>query len=484
MKIFKYKSLKGIYFIIGLMMVVSMSCKKSFLDIVPIDRVAKDNFFKTDVDLQIAVNGVYATQRGLYASVGSSSNSFALEEARSDNATQNVADQAERVATESFTDDAGNLLVLSMYSQMYNIVNLCNAIIDRAPNATGDKLAIDVAVAQARFLRAATYFQLVQDWGGVPLKITESLDFNNVIQPKATVSEVYDFITSELTVAATTLPVTYDGTSGNEVGRATKGAALALLGKALLQEGKNAEAVTALTAVVNLGIYSLLPDYADLWVPENKNTVESIYEIQFNPANQTGSPYTSALTPPVEATNLGIAASGNAFAIRPTQDLLNAYEPDDKRKNASIAIDGTGLPYIIKYLDLQTASSGARNDFPVLRYADILLALAEAMGESTEAYGLINQVRTRAGLPDINAATPGTFIDKVMHERRVELAFEDHRWHDLLRLPADQTIAIMSAQLTTQFGRPIQLTAKNLLYAIPIAEIQTSGGAITQNEGY
>jgi hypothetical protein len=120
----------------------------------------------------------------------------------------------------------------------------------------------------------------------------------------------------------------------------------------------------------------------------------------------------------------------------------------------------------------------------VLRYSDVLLALAEAMGESPASYALINQVRTRAGLPNISAATTGTFIDKVMHERRVELAFEGHRWHDLLRLPSNQTISIMSTQLTAEFGRPIQLTSKNLLYAIPIAEIQTSGGIIVQNPGY
>jgi hypothetical protein len=256
------------------------------------------------------------------------------------------------------------------------------------------------------------------------------------------------------------------------------------LGKALLQQGKKPEAVAALTSVVNLGVYSLLPNYSDLWLPANKNTVESIYEIQFEPANQTGSPYTSSLVPPLEATKLGIVAGGNAFAVRPTQNMVNEYEPGDKRFKASISIDGNGLPYIIKYLDLQTASSGARNDFPVLRYADVLLLLAEATGEGPQAYALINQVRTRAGLGNISAASPGTFIDKVMHERRVELAFESHRWHDLLRLPAAQTIAIMSAQLTAQFGRTIQLTTKNLLYPIPIAEIQTSGGIIIQNPGY
>lgn len=460
--------------------VVLCSCSKDFLDVVPLDRVAKDNFFKTDSDLLIAVNGVYAAQRSLYAD----GSWFVLEDARSDNTTQNVADQAERVAPESFTDDAGNLLVLTIYTQMYDIINLCNAIIGRAPNATGDQAVIDRVVAEAKFLRAATFFQLVQDWGEVPLKITESLDFSNVVQPRASVPEIYNFIVNELTAAAAVLPQTYDGTPGREVGRATWGAATGLLEKVQLQQGNAAQAATALQSVVSSNLYSLLPSYADLWAPESQNTVESLYEIQFEPANQTGSPYTTSFVPPLEAVRLGLVAGGNAFAVRPTADLVNAYEPGDERKAASLAIDLGGLPYIIKYLDLATASSGARNNFPVLRYADILLLLAEAKGESDEAYGLINQVRERAGLDDIDAATPGTFIDKIQHERRVELAFEGQRWHDLLRLPPDQTISIMSTQLTAQFGRPIQLTTKNLLYAIPIAEIETSNGVITQNPGY
>lgn len=479
MKLFNYKSNNKDFILIVFMTLISFSCNKDFLDVVPIDRVAKDNFFKTESDLLIAVNGVYATQRNLYASPSL----FVMEEARSDNVAQDVTDQPGRVAPESFTEEPGNLLPLSTYSQMYDLVNLCNAIIGRAPSANGDKAAIDRIVGEARFLRAATYFQLVQDWGEVPLKVTESLDFSKVTQPRAPVSEVYNFIVTELNAAASVLPHVYNGKAGNEIGRATWGAAMGLLGKVQLQQGHKTEATVALKEVVSSNLYSLLPKYADLWVPDNQNTKESLFEIQFNPDNQTASPYTSYLISPAQAVVLGVTG-GNTFVPRPTADMVNAYEPGDTRKTASVAIDGSGLPYIIKYLDLQAKGIGARNDFPVLRYADVLLLLAEALGEGSEAYSLINQIRNRAGLGNIDSSTPGSFIDKVQHERRVELAFEAQRWHDLLRLPPNQTIAIMNAQLTQQFGRPFQLTTKNLLYPIPIAEIQTGNGIITQNPGY
>src|SRR3954471_14817123 len=117
MKLFNNKSSVKRWMFIVMLTLISFSCKKDFLDVIPIDRVAKDNFFKTESDLRIAVNGVYAAQRSLYAD----GSWFVLEDARSDNTTQNVNDQAERVAPESFTDDPGNLLVLTIYTQLYDI---------------------------------------------------------------------------------------------------------------------------------------------------------------------------------------------------------------------------------------------------------------------------------------------------------------------------------------------------------------------------
>ena len=126
----------------------------------------------------------------------------------------------------------------------------------------------------------------------------------------------------------------------------------------------------------------------------------------------------------------------------------------------------------------------ANNNFPVLRYADALLNLAEALGETTESYSLINEVRHRANLGTISSATPGTFTDKLMHERQVEFAFECQRWHDLLRMGKDKAISIMNGNLSREFpGGNISIDEHDLLAPIPFTETQVNTLA-TQNPGY
>jgi hypothetical protein len=169
----------------------------------------------------------------------------------------------------------------------------------------------------------------------------------------------------------------------------------------------------------------------------------------------------------------------------PTQDLINAYELGDKRKAASLAVAPDGTPYILKFKDPGVkVGNDANVDFPVLRYADVLLMLAEATGESAQSYALINQVRNRAGLKDISAATPGTFMDKLMHERQVELAFECQRWHDILRLGDAKAVSLMNAHLTREYpGQNFQIDSHDLLNPIPVSEMQTNA-KMEQNPGY
>jgi hypothetical protein len=315
----------------------------------------------------------------------------------------------------------------------------------------------------------------------VPLRIHEtvSLSGNNNLA-RASTDSVYLQIIADLQTAATNLPANY---TGSDIGRATSFAANALLGKVYLQKGDNASAVTALRKVVFPGSpYSLLTNYADLWTPGTKNSPESIFEIQFLPP-LNGCPFWNFFAPP--SLNVPGGTNGSTSPNTPTQDLIDAYEAGDTRLAASIAYDAGGRPYIKKFKDPGVAvGNDANTDFPILRYADAKLLLAEALGESTEAYDQINDVRRRAGLGPISSATPGTFIEKLMHERQVELAFECHRWHDLLRMGQSAAISIMNTNLAHEFpGNNISIDAHNLLAPIPNTELQTNTLA-KQNPGY
>ncbi len=455
------------------------SCSKDFLDVVPVDRIPKEEFFKTEADLTSAVYGIYAAQRNLY--VDNELGLYNLEETQSDNTNQIYGLQTEHRAVDNFTVQSGNTSITGTWASAYYAINLCNAVVDRGPAIDMDETTKAQLIGEALFVRACIYFQLVQDYGAIPLRVKETVTLagdNNMT--RTSVDSVYTQIVADLQLAASTLPASYSGTA---VGRATSYAANALLGKVSLQHGDPASAVTALRKVVFTGSpYSLLPNYADLWNPANKNSAESIFEIQFLPPLD-GSPYWNYFAP--ASLNVPGGQNRSVAPNTPNQDLIDEYESGDTRLAASIGIDPNNRPYILKFKDPGViVGNDASNDIPVLRYADAILLLAEALGETGEAYDLINTVRSRAHLGPIDASTPGTFIHKLMHERRVELAFELQRWHDLHRLPEAETISIMNANLAEVFpGLNITMDSHSLIAPIPNTELGSNKLA-TQNPGY
>ncbi len=472
---------------------VGVSCD-SFLDVEPVDRIDAPSFFSTDQELLIGMTGVYAAQRSIYGS----GTIYNIIESRADNAGLDHTDQAERVATDIFAEVPGNLLLDITWASMYNCINLANTVIVRGPDAEGNAALIGRIVGEAKFVRAFTYYHMVNLWGGVPLRITPTDDFEEPAQERATEAEVYNQIVQDLTEAASVLPAMYDGSAGNEVGRVTGFAAMMLLGKVELQRGNAGAAASALRPI--LGNYSLLSDYGMIHSAGNDNSGESIFEVSFNPANQTGL-FRQHFIPQSVAVELGIVAGGSTREILfpfATQDLIDAFDdPDDLRipYTYGTVMDRKPGGFIAKFIDQSAESDGADVNLVLLRYADVLLSLAEALGEGAESYSLINQVRSRAGLSGIDANTPGTFMEKLMKERRLEFAFEMHRWFDLLRLPQGETIAIMNAQLGAQqstfqsisnYTGPtsFSLTPERLLYPIPQLEIDISGGVVTQNPGH
>jgi len=465
----------GLAFMIALI----TSCSDDFLDVVPLDRIDKSTFYSTDAEMVVAVNGVYASLRGNYGNL----NLFTMREGRSDNGQLNPNGQSEQISLDSFNETPGNLLVLDGWTNIYRAISLANAVVQFGPDATGDQALIARTIAEAKFLRALSYFELVVLWGPVPLRTTVT-DVENASEATSPVADIYNQIVADLTDASSVLPTAYAGGTNNDVGRATKYAALALLGKVELQRGNKSAAEAALRQV--LGKYSLLPNYADLYKAGTNSNAESIFEVNFNPGNQTGLGFPANLVYQSEMTRLGIKANGTtAPAVIPTNSLLNSYEPGDLRKAATITIAvAENKPYISKYLDYAAADQGHDINLIVIRYADVLLSLAEAIGESTESYGYINLVRDRADLGSIDGATPGTFMDKLMQERRVEFAAEQLRWMDLLRLPPAQVTNIMTTQLTAQQGTPVTVTSNDLVFPIPQPEIDLAEGLVTQNPGY
>lgn len=475
---------------------ISTSCN-NFLDVAPKDAIDAQAFFSNTDELIDALNGVYASQRTIFGD-----NLFwIMEMGRGDNVKFGEGGNQADAAFDVFQEISTNNILVSIWVNHYILINNANMVIKRAQGIPfdnpADEALIKRAVGEAKFLRGLTYFYLVTLWGEVPLRLEPTEDFDNASVARSSVDEVYAQIISDLNDAKSVLPTSYSGGPRNEVGRATRYATQALLGKVYLQHGNASAASAELNDV--LGKYSLLPDYADIYAAGNDNTAESIFEVSFNPVNQTGLFSNNLLIPTSVASKLGIVAGGFAQIppYIPTNDVQTIFENGDLRAEASFGlydVDDTIAPYISKYIDLNAAGDGSDINMVILRYADVLLMKAEADGESAASYELINQVRRRAfgqdpTIPnptiDIDASTPGTFFQKVQLERRREFAFENQRWIDLLRYPESDLIALINAHLAAERSDgPYVIDAHNLLYPIPQFEIETSKGLVTQNPGY
>lgn len=496
--IWKFGISKSYNILIALILLMSgmfVSCQ-DFIDVPPKDAIDAETFLSNSSELVFAVNGIYAQQRGIFGNF----NYFNLIEARTDNAGQDQFDQAERVQTDTFTEVPGNLLLVNVWTQIYILINNANNVIQRAPEVPFETISqeqiINRSIGEAKFLRAMSYLILVNMFGDVPLRTQPTNDFDNATLPRSPINEVYSFILSDLNDAVNLLPENYSGGQLNEIGRATKLAAYTLLGKVLLQMGNKSEASAAFNNVLNR--FNLMPNYRDLYAPGNNNLPESIFEVNFNPDNQIGLTFNNLLIPRSEASRLGIVAGGFAGRLPtfPTKDVQTIFEEGDLRADASFTTydnNGNLEQYISKYLDLDAAGTGSNINLILLRYADLLLMKAEADGESAASYGLINQVRRRAfgknpNLPDpsvdIDQTDIGTFLEKVMVERRRELVFEGHRLFDLKRLPTTEALNIINNHMAAEYVGVPTVQEYQLIYPIPQTEIDVSNGVVTQNPGY
>lgn len=482
----------------GLLLVSLSACSDEFLNVVPETFVTSTTFFQSQADFTQAVNGTYSALRSLYG------NAYVMGEMRSDNThyilktndrgPQNI----EREQIADFIDLPENQFTANKYNACYSLIARANSVLATIDGVTFDETAKKNLKGQALFLRAFAYFELVQYYGDVPLHLTPVADQSGTALPRSPKTDVYKQLISDATAAAGLLP----GFAQQEKGRVTSGSAAMLLGYVHMTLKQYTEAERWLRTVTQAG-YSLLPDYASVFDPANKNNAESIFEVQYLQGNQgLQSNFTYQFIPGLTNTSVitGITGNNQTFGgwNTPTDDLLASYESGDKRKLASIAegyTDAGGVfvkqPFIKKYLHAHAQFNNTNNNWPVYRYADALLLLAECLneqGKTAQALPFINLVRQRAGLTATSETDQVRLRDEIARERRVELAFENHRWLDLVR--TGKAIEVMTAFGVAQkkkfaylLPQSYSVTANRLLFPIPQRE-RTLFPDLTQNPGY
>jgi hypothetical protein len=467
--------------LIGLM----MSCE--VLDQKPESNFTPANFYKNADDAKAAVSTVYdpLNSANLYGQIMWILQDQATDDAEWGNGRSTANQPKNDLDKYTFTPATNTFQAL--WSTVYSAINRANAVITRLPAIPMDEALKARYIAEAKFMRGFYYFTLVRLFGGVPIMTTETTSLNDLSVARASVDEVYTLIIQDFTEAETVLPVTY---TGADRGRATKGAATAYLAKVYLTRQDWPKASAKAKEVIDSGQYDLWANFADAFLIANKNGKEAVFEMQaLSGGFGEGSWMQGYMRPNFDRVN-GVAGFGDDPA---TENLYRAYRDDDRRRNITVKLySATSTPaapasvlfpgYVYKYLDLAaTGNADGGNNYPIIRYPDVLLMYAEALNEqganNAEAYATINRIRNRAGLPNLTPnLTQAQFRDSVLLERRLELAFEGHRWYDLAR--TKRLISAMKAQNPT-----ITVAEHHYLFPIPQTERDVNP-KLEQNPGY
>ncbi|RRB03687.1 RagB/SusD family nutrient uptake outer membrane protein [Larkinella rosea] len=472
--------------LLGVILLASVSCEQ-ILEETPKSFFEEGNAFQTGKDATSAINGVYNRLRSVY-----NMSWFHLSDVSGEELEANpVLAEARDIDLNRYT--SGTTIFDGFYTNSYILIDRANRVIANVPAIAMDAKLRDQIVGEARFLRALVYFNLVRTFGDVPLVTSPTTDVTNVQRPRDETEKVYQQVIQDLKEAEAVLPAKY--TVVAEIGRATSGAAKAMLAKVYLTRKDWTNAAAKAKEVIDSKAYSLVPNYKDIFPPEKKNGPEHIFSVQFSCVlNTYGSPMAEAFamvfTYPVQQ-------AGGFLYVTPYH--IKTYLPGDARQEINVVTEkkniATGAiikpgadqgPANDKYWDSAPCGrSQARNNFMVIRYADVLLMYAEALNElngpGTDAYAAINQIRARArnGVAtaepqDLKGLTQAQFRDAVLQERSWELCFEGHRRWDLLRT---------GKFLETLQKAGIPVAEKNLLYPIPQNEIDVNP-ALKQNPGY
>ncbi len=498
-----------------------ISCNKDFLDSKPSDKLSDANFWKTSDDAKAGVTAIYNQMQSNTYIYGWHLFTDAITPIAWSWNDAGIGYQA--IAKGNATAAMAGV-VPERWKALYKGIYLANLAIKYLPDVSMDETLKAKLKAEAMFLRALFYFNLVDVYGGVPL-LTEVLDLNSDQPARSTKSEVVDFIVAECTEAEKTLPASNDAPN---VGRATKGAALTLKAKAYMLDNKFAEAAAACQQVMGMS-YGLYNNYEAMFTTvAAENNVEVIFDVQYAaPGLGEGS---------VQDARFGPASTSSAGfnSVFPTQQLVDSYEmkngksiteptsgydPANPYANRDPRLDYTivrpgatwrGLPYAnisiqggsatyLGYLFrkyILTVTGFLVNDSPlnfiVFRYADVLLMYAEAKNEvsgpDATVYNAINQVRARPGvnMPPVAAGkTQAEMRETIRNERKIELAFEGIYYSDIRRWGIAKDL--MNGKVIRKINGD-QLDTRSFvdafnLWPIPQTEIDLNP-TLEQNPGY
>jgi hypothetical protein len=491
-------------YILPLTLVAALfSCNDLYQE--PLSSITTEQLYRTEADAIAGVTGVYAaltndSDQPLYGR-----NLYFLTDMASDYAAAGAsAINANVRALSSISYNAVNDRISLAWKQIYRGVNRANVAIDNIPNVQGSPEVKERLINEAKFIRALLYFNAVQLWGPVPLLLHESISGSELKSTRADVEAVYEQIIRDLTDAEK-LPPSY---SGSDIGRATGGAAKSLLAKVYLVRREWRKAHEKAAEVINGDYgYELFTNFGDVTAMTAKNGKEHIFSAQFENGQQgTIGRAGNTLT---YACFIGFSNIEPADIVSDEQLFYEeAYEPGDLRREASygktLTNPANGSPYIfpkpvfLKYLvwsfvEQGIAFTSAGVNFPVLRYADVLLIYAEALNEAnagpgaddSQAYWAINQVRRRAfGFPlgspstaDLSGLDEAAFREAIRKERLREFVQEGQRWFDLVRW------GILLESLH-RVPEKKGATERNYLFPIPQDQRNLNPDGLWQNEGY
>lgn len=467
------------------------SCKK--LDLFPVNNLTRNTYYKTPEDAKAAIGAAYAQLSTIYRG-----GDFMFIDLATTDDGATFAGIGDRVPLWNYKITPENQFI-NQYNNSYQTIQRSNIVIEHVPLIPLSDALKAQYIAEAKFIRALSYFNLVRLYGGVPLVTTEtkSLDID---VPRASVDEVYALIEQDLKDAEA-LPVSFPA---EDQGRATKGAAKGLLAKVYLtRAGTTAGspywtlAASKAKEVMDLKIYDLWENYADAFSLANKGGKEFIFEIQ-SKTDVLG----STMGRLYGVRSLPYAGGAGAGTCRVTPSLFNSYESADTRRevNAPTTYTFGGTTYTLsatttdvtravpfaKYLDLTSTTGIGGKSFPYMRYSEILLIYAEALNEANngpnaEAYDAYKKVHERADLttPLLSTFDYLTFKNAVWLERRLEFPAEIQRRFDLLRTGR----LIDAVKSETSFGRVPEIQSFHYLLPIPQAVINSSP-SVEQNPDY